>query len=92
MVLGKLLLLPTLPVTGDLLIWIIVGQGSTVLAVAAGAGCLDIFSPMYHFSLLSPSLWETARYRLSQRAVNLLWETRLINVRPSKCYGCNQLG
>ena len=27
-------------------------------------GCLDIFSLVYHFSLLSPSLWETARYRL----------------------------
>ena len=29
-----------------------------------GWGCLDIFSLVYHFSLLSPSLWETARYRL----------------------------
>ena len=27
-------------------------------------GCLDIFSLIYLFSLLSPSLWETARYRL----------------------------
>ena len=37
----------------------------TVLAVGAGGGCLDIFSLVYHFSLLSPpSLWETARYRL----------------------------
>ena len=26
-----------------LLIWIIVGQGPTVLAVGAGGGCLDIF-------------------------------------------------
>ena len=25
---------------------------------------LDIFSLIYHFSFLSPSLWETARYRL----------------------------
>ena len=36
-----------------------VGQGSTALAVGAGGGG--------HFSLvslLSPSLWETARYRL----------------------------
>ena len=49
-----------------LLIWIIVGQGPTVLAVGAGggAGCLDIFSLIYHFSFLSPYLWETARYRL----------------------------
>ena len=49
---------------GVLLIWIIVGQGPTVLAVGAGGGCLDIFSLIYHFSFLSPSLWETARYRL----------------------------
>ena len=27
-------------------------------------GCLDVFSLIYHFSFLSPSLWETARYRL----------------------------
>ena len=47
-----------------LLIWIIVGQGPTALTVGAGGGCLDIFSLVYHFSLLSPSLWETARYRL----------------------------
>ena len=46
------------------LVWIIVGQGPTVLAVGAGGGCLDIFSLVYHFSFLSPSLWETARYRL----------------------------
>ena len=35
-----------------------------MLAVGAGGGCLDIFSLVYHFSILSPSLWETARYRL----------------------------
>ena len=29
-----------------------------------GGGCLDIFSLVYRFSFLSPSLWETARYRL----------------------------
>ena len=28
---------------GVLLLWIIVGQGPIVLAVGAGAGCLDIF-------------------------------------------------
>ena len=38
MVLGKL------PVPGVLLIWIIVGQGPTALAVGTGGGCLDIFS------------------------------------------------
>ena len=29
-----------------------------------GWGCLDIFTLIYPFSPLSPSLWETARYRL----------------------------
>ena len=33
-----------------------VGQGPTVLAVGTGGGCLDIFSLVYHFSFLSPSL------------------------------------
>ena len=60
------MVLDKLPVPGGgvLLIWIIVGQGLTALAVGAGGGCLDIFSLVYHFPLLSPSLWETARYRL----------------------------
>ena len=49
---------------GVLRIWIVVGQGPSALAVGAGGGCLDIFSLVYHFSCLSPSLWETARYRL----------------------------
>ena len=49
---------------GVLLIWIIVGQGPTALAVGAGWGGLDIFTFIYPFSPLSPSLWETARYRL----------------------------
>ena len=47
-----------------LLILIKVGQGPTALAVGVGGDCLDIFSLIYHFSFLSPSLWETARYRL----------------------------
>ena len=34
------------------------------LAVGTGGGCLDIFTLVYRLSLLSPSLWETARYRL----------------------------
>ena len=41
---------------GVLLIWIIVGQGPIALAVGAGGGCLDIFSLVYLFSFLSPSL------------------------------------
>ena len=48
---------------GVLLVWIRVGQGPTV-AVGAGGGCLDIFTLIYPFSSLSPSLWETTRYRL----------------------------
>ena len=43
---------------------ITVGQGSAALAVGAGGGCLDIFTLIYPFTFLSPSLWETARYRL----------------------------
>ena len=58
MVLGKL------PVPGRPTILIRVGQGPIVLAVGAGGGCLDIFTLLYVFSSLSPSLWETARYRL----------------------------
>ena len=49
---------------GVLLIWNRVRQVPSALAVGAGGGCLDIFSLIYHFSFLSPSLWETARYRL----------------------------
>ena len=58
MVLGKL------AVPGRPTIWITVGQGPTALAVGAGGGCLDIFTLIYPFFPLSPSLWETARYRL----------------------------
>ena len=57
-VLGKL------PVPGRPTILITVGQGPIALAVGAGGGCLDIFTLIYPFSSLSPSLWETARYRL----------------------------
>ena len=58
MVLGKL------PMPERPTILISVGQGPTALAVGAGGGCLGIFIPIYPFSPLSPSLWETARYRL----------------------------
>ena len=34
------------------------------LAVGVDGGCLDIFSLKYLYSFLSPSLWQTARYRL----------------------------
>ena len=59
MVLGKL------PVPGCPTILIRVGQGPTALTVGgAGGGCLDIFTLIYPFYPLSPSPWETARYRL----------------------------
>ena len=57
---------------GVLLIWIIVGQGPTGFVVGLGGGCLDIFSRVHHFSLLSPSLWETAQYRLQYCLKGLL--------------------
>ena len=43
---------------GVLLIWIIEGQRPTALTVGAGGGGWTVFSLIYHFSLLSPSLWE----------------------------------
>ena len=61
---GGAIVLGKLPVPGRPTIWIGVGQGPTALAVGAGGGCLDIFTLDYPFSPLSPSLWETARYRL----------------------------
>ena len=50
---------------GVLLTWIIVEQGPTALAIGAGGGCLDIFTLVSHFSLLSAYLTEI----LPQRAV-----------------------
>ena len=64
MVLGKL------PVPGHPTVWMIVGP--TVLAVGAGGGCLDIFTLLCLYSPLSPSLWETARYRLKYCLKGLL--------------------
>ena len=61
---GGAMALGNLPVPGRPTIWMIVGQGPTALAVGAGGSCLDIFTLIYPFSALSPSLWETARYRL----------------------------
>ena len=57
MVLGKR------PVPGRPTILITVGQGPIALAVGAGGVGLDIFT-LSILSPLSPSLWETARYRL----------------------------
>ena len=47
MVLGKL------PVPGRPTSLMIVGQGPMALAVGAGGGCLDIFTLLYPFSILS---------------------------------------
>ena len=57
-------MLGKLSVPGRPTILITVGQGPTAFAVGAGGGCLDIFTLLYPYSSLSPSLWETARYRL----------------------------
>ena len=32
--------------------------------IGGGWGCLDMFTLVYHFPFLSPSLWVTARHRL----------------------------
>ena len=49
-------MLGKLPVPGRPTILITVGQGPTALAVCADGGCLDIFTLIYPFSSLSPSL------------------------------------
>ena len=69
MVLGQL------PVPGHPTIWMIVGQGPIVLC----AGCLNIFTLLCPFSPLSPSLWETARYRLKYRLKEPLNPNQSIN-------------
>ena len=61
---GDAMVLGKLPVPGRPTICITVGQGPTALTVGAGGGCLDIFTLIYPFSPLSPSLWRAARYRL----------------------------
>ena len=57
-------MLGKLPVPGRPTVLITIGQGPIALAVGAGRGCLGIFTLISPFSSLSPSLWETARYRL----------------------------
>ena len=80
MVLGKLL------VPGRPTIWISVGQGPTVLAVGAGGGCLDIFTLIYPFSPVSPSLWETARYRLKYCLIGPLNPKQPTNQPPNNVF------
>ena len=96
MVLGKL------PVPGRPTIWITVGQGPTALAVGAGGGCLDIFTLIYPFFPLSPSLWETARYRLKyclkgplnpKQPTNQIFKTKyLYGYKPSTSTLTAELG
>ena len=84
-VLGKL------PVPGRPTIWITVGQGPTALAVGAGGGCLDIFTLIYPFFPLSPSLWETARYRLKyclKGPLNPKQPTNQLSRHRFCCYMC----
>ena len=71
---------------GVLLIWIIIGQGPIALAVGAGRGCSVIFSHIYHFSSLPPSLWETPRYRLKY-----CLKGPLNPIQPTKPYKFQQI-
>ena len=66
MVLGKL------PVSGRLTIWIPVGQGPTALVLGAGGVVWAFLLSSVLFLPLSPSLWETARYRLKYCLKGLL--------------------
>ena len=61
---GGAMVLSKLPVLGRPTILITVVQGPTALTVGAGGDCLDIFTLIYPFSPLSPSLLETAQYSL----------------------------
>ena len=81
MVLGKL------PVPGRPTILITVGQGPVALAVGAGGGGLDIFTLIYPFSFLSPSLWETVRYRLKYC---LKWPLSPKTTKPLQPQGCRK--
>ena len=54
------------------------------LAVGAGGSCLDKFSLIYHLFCLSPSLWETARYRLKYCLKGPLSLTQPTNQPTSK--------
>ena len=60
------MVLDKLPVPWRPTICIAVGQWPTALTVGAGGGSLDIFTLLYAFSPLSPSLWETARNIVSK--------------------------
>ena len=84
-------MLGKLPVPGRPTILITVGQGPTALAVGAGGGCLDIFTLIYLFSSLSPSLWETARYRLKYCLKGPLNPKQPTNQHPFSTFVINPL-
>ena len=77
---------------GVLPVWIRVGQGPTALAVGAGGGCLDIFTLIYPFSSLSPSLWETTRYRLKDCLKGSFSPKTTNQLNPLRCYACQVFG
>ena len=85
MVLGKI------PVPWRPTILMIVGQGPIVLAVGAGRGCLDIFTLLCSFPLLSPSLWERARYRLKYCLKGPLNPKQPTKVTSSGCHSVKVL-
>ena len=79
---------------GVLLVWIRAGQGPTTLAVGAGGGILDIFTLIYPFFSLSPSLWETTRYRLKYCLKGLLSPKTTNQPKsegfPTYCFRCQE--
>ena len=81
---GGAMVLVKLPVPGRPTIWMILGQGPIALAVGAGEGSLDIFTLLYPFSPLSPSLWETTRYRLRYCLKGPLNQKQITN-QPISC-------
>ena len=86
MVLGKLLL-PRRPTYFDYSL-----ARAYCACSRSGGSDLDIFSLVYHFSLLSPSLWETVRYRLNyclKGPLSLKQPTnKRIKITCIKCIGC----
>ena len=94
---GGVMVLGKLPVPGHPTILMIVGQGPIALEVGAGWGCLDIFTLLYLFSSLSPSLRETARYRLKYCLKGLLNPNqptnclRIYTKKKKKCAMSNSL-
>ena len=69
---GGAMVLGNLPAPRRPTILITVGQGPIALALGVGGVGLDIFTLIYPFSPLSPSLWETAQYRLKYYLKGLL--------------------